>query len=256
MRRTPILSLLLLGALAPTFASASAAQEGGSTGKPPLRASLAACQTGATEEERFAIFTGSMPARRGTVRMAMRFDLYERTGPGGPWRRVSAPDLGRWERSQPLRAGFVWTKRVERLRDGAAYRSVVRLRWYAARGRVQAELRRTTPVCRQPDRRADLEVESLLIAPGPDEATARYTVTVVNTGQSAAGPFGVGVGSAAVDGVRAVFGLAAGERTTVELVAERCSSELAPVTATVDVRDEVDEADERDNSVRKLCGAR
>jgi hypothetical protein len=59
----------------------------------------------------------------------------------------------------------VWTKRVERLRDGAEYRSSVRFRWYASRGRLQSETRRTTPVCRQPDRRADLAVESLAISP-------------------------------------------------------------------------------------------
>jgi hypothetical protein len=194
-----------------------------------------------------------MPAKTGTVRMAIRFDLFERV-PGAAWKRIAAPEFGRWERSQPLRAGFVWTKRVERLRDGAEYRSSVRFRWYAARGRLQSETRRTTPVCRQPDRRADLAVESVAIAPAADGRSARYAVTVVNTGQTAAGPFDVGL-SAASDAVRSVPGLEAGERTTVEVTGAPCTGTDA-VTATADVRDAVDESDERDNAFRRLCGAR
>jgi hypothetical protein len=252
MRRTSLLLLaFLLVALA---SSAFAAQDGVPTERPVLRAALSACQTGATPDERFAIFTGSMPAKPGTVRMAMRFDLSERR-PGGAWKRISAPQFGRWDRSQPLRAGFVWTKRVEHLRDGVEYRSAVRFRWYAARGRLQGESRRTTPSCRQPDRRADLAVESLAITPDADGRTARYAVTVVNTGQSAAGGFDVGIASATADAVRPVAGLEAGGRTTVQLAAESCSS-ADPVVATVDVRDAVDEADERDNAIRQLCGAR
>jgi hypothetical protein len=167
---------------------------------------------------------------------------------------AAAPEFGRWDRSQPLRAGFVWTKRVERLHDGAEYRSSVRFRWYAAGGRLQSETRRTTPACRQPDRRADLSVESLAISPSSDGRSARYAITVVNTGQTAAGPFDVGLSSAG-DAVRSVPGLEAGQRTTVELTGEPCTG-TQTVTATVDVRDAVDESDERDNAFRRLCGAR
>ena len=250
MRRT---SALLLVFLLVALASSASAQDGLPAERPPLRAALAACQTGATPDERFAIFTGSMPAKTRTVRMAMRFDLYERA-PGAAWKRLPAPEFGRWERSQPLRAGFVWTKRVERLRDGADYRASVRFRWYAAGGRLQSETRRKTPPCRQPDRRADLAVESLTITPASDGRSARYAITVVNTGQTPAGPFDVGL-SAASDAVRPVPGLEAGQRTTVELTGEPCTGAEA-VTATADVRDAVDESDERDNAFRRLCGAR
>ena len=251
MRRTSALVLLFL--LVALASSAFAAQDGVPAERPVLRAALTACQTGATPDERFAIFTGSMPARKNTVRMAIRFDLFQRA-PGARWKRIAAPEFGRWVRSQPLRAGFVWTKRVERLRDGVDYRSSLRFRWYGARGRLQSETRRTTAVCRQPDRRADLAVESLTITPASDGRSARYAITVINSGQTAAGPFEVGLSSAS-DAVRSVPGLEAGGRTTIEVVADRCAS-TDPVTATADVRDAVDESDERDNAFRQLCGAR
>ena len=247
MRRTPVLVPLLLLALLPAPAAAEHAGE-----RPPLRAALAACSTGASEDERFAVFTGSMPARKGTRRMAVRFDLQERSGPGASWRRIAAPAFGRWEKSEPGRAGLEWVKRLERLRDGRQYRSVVRFRWYAASGAVQAERRRTTPVCAQPDARADLRVESVGVVPGRDEGTSTYLVTVVNDGQTAAEAFGVAVDAGGEPASRPVPGLAAGERTTVEVVAGRCAAGATAV-ATVDPADAVDEADEADNALRKAC---
>ncbi|HEV2727069.1 MAG TPA: hypothetical protein VGV34_02185, partial [Solirubrobacterales bacterium] len=68
MRRAPFVFLFLV-LLAPAPA---AAQE-----RPKLAATLAACETGPDPEQRFAVFTGSMPAMKGTHHMSMRFDLEE-----------------------------------------------------------------------------------------------------------------------------------------------------------------------------------
>src|SRR5690606_36748050 len=138
----------------PAAAGAFAADE-----RPRPRVALAACSTGATDDERFGVFTASMPALRGTVRTAMRFPLRERT-PGSRWTRVRAAGFGRWERSDPGRAGFVYTKRVERMRRVADYRVVVRFRWEQADGTRRRRVRRS-PVCRQPDPRPDLELASV-----------------------------------------------------------------------------------------------
>jgi hypothetical protein len=119
MRRTFVVVLLLL-VIAPAHVRA---QE-----RPPLRASLAACESGPQAGQRFAVFTASMPALAGTRQMSMRFDLMERRdGARRRWRRLTAPAFGRWDRSkEPGAAGFIYTKRVERLSQAAEYRATVR----------------------------------------------------------------------------------------------------------------------------------
>jgi CARDB len=219
---------------------------------PPLAATLAACQSGSTAEERFAVFTGSMPAMRGTRRMAMRFDLTTRPTGARVWTPVRARGFGRWQRSDPGRAGFVYTKRVERLAQAAWYRVTVRFRWFGASG-VQRTTVRRTPACRQPDQRPDLQVESFAVAPGPDADSRRYVVGVRNAGRTAAGPFEVGLAGLARDAVRSVPALPAGERATVELVAPRCTDGEV-VQVRLDPRGAVEESDERDNAFRWVCG--
>lgn len=255
MRRTPVVFVAYL--LLALGSSASAAEEPPAPGpeRPSLAAALAACGTGATEDERFAVFTGSMPARRGTRAMWMRFDVYERRGRRARWQRLDAPAFGRWERSEPDRAGFVWTKRVERLRDRADYRAVVRFRWYDAAGDLQTRRRRTTAVCRQPDRRADLRVQSVGVLRGPDAATYRYLVTVANTGLLPAGPFDVAVTAGSAHELRAVAGLKPGHLTRVEIVAPQCEPD-ARVVARADVGDAVDEGSERNNAHFQRCPGR
>ena len=214
---------------------------------PPLKASLTSCATGPTAAERHAVFTGSMPAQRGTARMAMRFDLLRRDEGSRRYERVKAAKLGRWERSEPDRAGFIWSKRVERLDDGASYRARIRFRWFDAAGEVQRTAVRRTPVCAQPDQRADLEVGEVAF-----ERDA-YRVTVLNAGATAAGAswLTVAVGRSAGERV-AVPALAPGERATVAVAGEPCGPDRS-VRIVADVRDEVDEADERDNRVVRAC---
>lgn len=243
MRRTPV--LLALSVLA--FPAAGHAAAPGDL--PPLKASLTACATGATAVERHAVFTGSMPAQRGTVRMAMRFDLLRRDEGARAYTRVKAAKLGRWERSEPGRAGFIWSKRVERLEDGASYRARIRFRWFDAAGEIQRSVTRRTPVCAQPDQRADLEVAEVVA-----EGAGAYRVAVVNAGATAAGPsvLTVSVGRSAEQVT--VAALAPGEGTSVAVAGEPCGPER-PVRLVADARREVDEADERDNRVLRACDA-
>jgi hypothetical protein len=249
MRRAPFVVAALLLALCP--ASPAAAQE-----RPPLRASLAACESGAGPAARFAVFTGSMPALAGTQRMSMRFDLMERPDRARRWRRVRAPAFGRWDRSRVAgAAGFIYTKRVERLKEGARYRAVVRFRWLDRRGRVQRSARRTTAVCSQPFQRPNLAVEAVAIAPGPDAATYRYLVTVVNGGRTAASPSRLGLVTDAGDAVREVPALPPGGRTTVELVQRRCT-EGSRLQVTLDLDRAVGESDEGDNASSWPCTGR
>ncbi len=208
MRRTSLLLPLLLLAL-PAAGHAAPAEPGD---LPPLKASVSACSTGAAAADRFAVFTGSMPAQRGTARMSMRFDLLRRVDGSRRYVRVEAAKLGRWERSEPGRAGFIWSKRVERLAGGATYKARIRFRWHDASGDLQREAVRRTPACVQPDQRADLEVADVT-RQGPG-----YLVTVVNAGAVAADASALTL--AVGDGERAsaaVPALAPGGQATVEL---------------------------------------
>ena len=240
MRRTLVPLVLLLAF--PAAGHAAAPDD-----LPPLKASLTSCAAGPAAADRHAVFTGSMPAQRGTARMAMRFDLLRRDEGAREYTRVKAAKLGRWERSEPGRAGFIWSKRVERLADGASYRARVRFRWFDAGGEVQRTAVRRTPACVQPDQRADLEVAEVVA-----EGAGAYRVTVVNAGATAAAPslltVSVGRSTERVD----VGALAPGERTSVTVAGEPCGPDR-PLRLVLDARRAVDEADERDNRVQRRC---
>jgi hypothetical protein len=245
MRRT-LVALLLLG----LAAVPAAAQDTAPAARPALKASLAACSTGAADDQRFAVFTGSMPAYRGTTRMAMRFDLFLRPIGAGDWLPVRGKGLGRWQKSDPGREGFVYTKRVERLLQDYEYRATVRFRWYQS-GTKRPDRVRRTPVCRQPDQRPNLRIEGVAIQPGPDASMRRYVLTVLNDGKTAAEQFEVGLVTTQ-DDVRTVASLPAGERATVEVIAPACPAGER-VSARADVRSAVTEADERDNRFITAC---
>lgn len=253
MRRTlAALFLLALVATVPAFAQDAQPTPGDpSPAPPPLKATLAACSIGATADQRFAVFTGSMPAYRGTKRMAMKFDLFIRPLGAAEWLPVKGKGLSRWQRSAPGRDGFVYTKRVERLLQGNDYRVAVRFRWYQSSGPKRRDRVRRTPVCRQPDQRPNLKIEALRIEPGADSASRKYVLTVVNTGRTAAEAFDVALVTTR-DDVRSVPGLPAGERATVEIAAPSCPAGER-VTAHADVRGAVAESSERDNRFIASC---
>src|SRR3954465_10215539 len=190
MRRLAAIACLLAPLAAP--AAARAARQ-----RPPLRARrrpgpdrarLVACTTGPSAAARRATFTASMPAVAGVARMAMRFDLLQRMHGDAEFARVALPAWGRWERSEPGRTGFIWTKTVRALRAPGAYRARVLFRWYDASGRVVRRARRLTPVCRQPDSRPDLQAGALAVAPGLAANSVTYLLGVRNTGRGGAGP--------------------------------------------------------------------
>jgi hypothetical protein len=251
MRRpTLATAVLTLAALAGAAGPAHAATEKA----PALAARLAACTTGADDASRAAAFTGSMPATSTTKRMMMRFTLQQRVGPGprGSFKKLSVPGWGGWQKSDPGREGFVFTKRVEALTAPAAYRASITFRWLDAEGRVLRTRTRTTAACEQPDPRPDLVLAGVAAAP-VGQATAAYTVSVGNEGHGDADPFAVTV---TVDGVTSdpltLGPLEAGERVTGTLAAPRCAPGSS-ITVTVDVGETVEESVETDDVVQRPC---
>src|SRR4051812_28405250 len=249
-RTTPALAALLAAALAP------AAPAVGATDKAPsLAARVVTCTTGAGDASRAAAFSGSMPAATGTRRMMMRFVLLQRVGasPQGTYRRIAVPGWGGWEKSDPGRRGFVFTKRVEALAAPAGYRASITFRWLDAKGRVQRTTTRTTPVCEQPDPRPDLVLGAFTAAPVGAKAMAAYTISVDNEGHAAADPFAVTV---AVEGTvsdpMTLGPVDAGARVTGTLAAPRCAPG-STVTITIDAAGAVDESVEADDVVQRPC---
>jgi hypothetical protein len=249
MRRLATLACFAAAVSAAAPAGARAAE----SPRPPLRARLASCATGATAPERTAAFTASMPAIEGSARMWIRFDLLQRTVGEAEFAPVRLPAWGRWERSEPGRTGFIYTKRVQALRAPGAYRARVRFRWYAADGRVLRRAQRVTKTCRQPDPRADLRAGELSVAGGLGPAAATYLLTVTNGGRGAAGPFDVVLTTAGMPQAPVrVDGLAAGESRVVSVPGPRCAAG-ATVRFVLDAGAAVEESDEADDVVDRLC---
>jgi hypothetical protein len=247
MRLAPLVLLAVLALAIPALGQEPPAK---------LAASLAACETGEEPGQRFAVFTASMPALRGTHRMAMRFDLQERRGlTRSGFARVEAPKFGRWERSRPGVAGFVYTKRVKRLASGRWYRAAVRFRWADDEGEIQRTTRRVTAVCHQPDRRANLVLDSMGATRSSEPGRQRYLVSIENAGLTPADASTVAVEprpEASFE--RPVPPLAPGERTTVVVEADVCEGSHV-VVVQLDAGRVVDESREDDNRVEQACPA-
>jgi hypothetical protein len=248
MRRPTIIAVLALLALLGGAASAQAAD------KLALSAKQTACTTGADDASRAAAFTGTMPANAQTKRMQMRFVLVQRTGAGpkGAYKRISVPGWGGWEKSDPGRQAFVFTKRVEALTGPAAYRAVITFRWFDAKGHVLRTATRTAPACEQPDPRADLVLAGVDVA-ATGKATAAYTVSIANDGHADAVPFVVTITVGGVVSDPITMGpIVAGDRATGLVGAPKCAPG-STITVTVDVEDAVDEAVESDDTVQRPC---
>ena len=243
-----LLSLaLVVAAATPAVASPSAggSSSSSSSATPPrLAATLTTCDTGSEESDRALAVRGSMPRRRGADRLWMRFDLERRDPRSERWRSVSVRTFGRWEKSRPGVAGFVYRKRVEDLAAPGTYRVVVRFRWRSSSGRTLRAATRTSRVCRQPDPRPDLRVERATLSldgMGLD-------VTVVNAGRSrTTAPTAVVVRHGGVDvAMGSVPVLARDETVRLGLPVPPCGASGA-YDVVVDPADGIDEADERDN---------
>ncbi|MCW3022131.1 MAG: hypothetical protein JWR30_1453 [Conexibacter sp.] len=248
------LLLALLAAAAPAVASTPSpdATTPPPPAKVPLAAKTVACTTGAEPASRAAAFTGSMPAITGARRMQMRFELQQRTGEAGAYKRLDVPGWGGWEKADPGRPGFVFTRRVDALLAPASYRAQITFRWYDRKGHALRTTMRTSTACLQPDARPELVLGGLDIAPkGTDQAF--YTVAVSNDGRSPAAAFTV---TLTVDGTLlpplTLGPLQAGARGQGTIAGPRCSAG-SMVTVTVDAGGTVDESDEADDVVQRPC---
>ena len=247
MRRTLVHGALVLVALGGAAAPARAAAD-----KVALGVKLTSCTIGEDPAHRAATFTASMPRLSGTQRMQMRFRLLQRRGTKGEFKPVSIPSWGGWEKSEPGRPGFIYTKRIDYLVAPAAYKAVVTFRWLDADGHAQRTTTRSAGTCVQPDQRPDL-VLSAFDAGLRDDRTADYVVTVRNDGRTPAEPSTVVL---TVDGralpPATIGALDPGTGQDATITGPRCTPRTM-VTIRVDAADAVDEASEDDDVVQQAC---
>jgi hypothetical protein len=227
MLRTALIATALLLAAPATAAAA------------PASVALTACEP----RERAAEFEARMDQIAGATRMKLRFTLEARKL-GKAWRKVAAPELGGWRAADPQTTRYISSRRVTALVGPASYRTVVRFRWLDADGDVVASARARSRACWQPDHRPNLKLRALSV-----EGGSTYAVLVANTGRSESGVFDLEITGLPAQVVQSI---APGGEALVEVDGPACERG-APLTATADPLDLIDERSERDNALTGSC---
>jgi hypothetical protein len=193
-----------------------------------------------------ATFEGQVAQVRKGAKMQLRFTLQAATPDAPKFRKISADGFGQWITAPSSARRYTYDKTVQALLVPASYRVAIDFRWRSGSKTIRSE-RRLSPVCRQPDLRPDLLLRNVRAD------RDGYVAVVVNRGKQPAGAFdvdfqrnGKSVGSTRVTGV------APGQVVNVFLPGPRCGEGEA-LTAVVDSRSEVDEADEDNDSFKASC---
>jgi hypothetical protein len=111
---------------------------------------LEQCVSAGVQAERSATFVSQMVATAATQKMAMKIVLEERTRGEAEYHAVPGPGFGVWRPSEPGVKIYKYVKQVTNLAAPAVYRTTVKFRWAADKGKVikRAELRSSR--CFQP----------------------------------------------------------------------------------------------------------
>jgi hypothetical protein len=235
-----LMIIVVLGALGAQSASASAPSGTAASSTGPagatqtLSATLTACHGDPAAVNRYAIFASQMTAIPGAVTMAVNFQLDERKGSAAGFVPVSAPGFGVWVSSQPGIGIYTYNHEVTALPAPAAFRVLVRARWFDRRHHVIRKDELVSPVCVQTLTTPNLAVGALTRTAGAAAGSLLYSVVVRNDGNAAAGPFQVSLNLGGVALPPAgVSGLAAGAKQVVEFTGPRCAAG-STLTASAD----------------------
>lgn len=259
-------------AIVPAGSASASARAPRATGVQEPRAQLLrpACTRALAPANRSISVQAVMRPLAGTQRLQLKFDLLERPTPpaggstGTPSQTgVHAGDLGSWiSPANPTlgqRPGDLWrlNKAVFNLDAPAQYRLRVTFRWLGANGQVLGTAVRLSPLCRQPELRPDLLVQSLTVAPDPVHPRLyQYTAVIADNGATGAGPFQVlfTPGDQAPPVIRTVTFLGAHQKREMTFEGTACDP-ADPPTLTVDSADQIDDYDRTNNEMTALCPA-
>src|SRR5436305_852701 len=160
---SPKLKLVALVCVAATVPAVAVAPAPAASARPP-RAELGnfVCQRAVDPPAREVAVTATMRPVSGTERMALKFMLERRTPRRHRFTVLHGRGLDSWEYPDPPTLGQlpndVWNliHKVVNLAGPASYRFRVLFRWTGTGGRVLSQAARLSPVCHQPELRADL----------------------------------------------------------------------------------------------------
>jgi len=255
-----MVALLVVLALLLAAAPASAA----TVPDAPAGARLVSCHRSPSIDQRTAVVGAWMRPLPTGRRLAVRIDLYQRN-PGEHWMlRSDVPGLGTWTTPSDAGVGsrtgdvFKYRQAVGRLVVPAAYRFHVAFRWLDAEGAIVHEAALTTGVCRQPDQRPDLVLDSVTASPSPrGGGLVRYAVTLSNEGR---GPLAQATIAATFPGeatpglhLRDVRQLAPGRTVLIRFTGPGCAAGGQPAAFLADPSNAVEEADETNNALSATC---
>ncbi|HEX3978700.1 MAG TPA: CARDB domain-containing protein [Solirubrobacteraceae bacterium] len=198
----------------------------------------------------------------GTRRMAMRFELLQRT-PGLPVQEVSGGDLGVW-RTPPNPTlgqlpGDVWRlqKSVYNLEVPFTYQFRVSFRWTGLHGKVLGTATRYTRSCGQRELRPDLTVTSITVSAITGHPNKElYTAVIANQGLTGAGPFQVlfAPGDTSAPTTDTITFLGPGKTRTLSFTGPLCDT-ANPPTVSADAASQVDDFDRTNNVMSATCPA-
>lgn len=228
---------------------------------PHARLTAYVCQTALDPASRAISITAVMRPVTGTEKMAMRFQLLKRTK---RWSRpvpLTGTDLNTWltPKSPTLgsRPGDRWVVKhpVVDLAGPDFYRFKVSFRWTDAAGHVIGKATRSSAMCFQSERRPDLEVAQIQVAPAPQHpGQDGYVATIRNVGKTTSEPFTVQFadGSSLTSPPKSEGPLRAHQARNVRFLEPPCSAS-APATITVYPQNPVDDANPSNNSAMTTC---
>ena len=247
---------MIAGVIALAVGSATVAL---AAGQAPVRLRHFVCQRAPDPAARGVSVTAVMRPVPGTGKLAMRFQLLKRTRRYGhavsllggglrTWITPNDPTLG----SQP---GDRWVLKhpVVDLAGPAYYQFRVEFRWSDTSGHQIERAARNSPVCFQPELRADLVVSSIQTYGLPaDPGQDAFAATIRNTGKTAAGPFEVQLSDNGVVKNKTVTQLDSHRHVVVHFTGPACGAS-APATITADPTSQIDDANRSNNAMQTSC---
>jgi hypothetical protein len=256
MRRFVVAGLVALVAGSGAVALAAAVP-------PRARLTSFVCQTALDPAERAISVTAVMRPLPGTGKMAMRFQLLKRTKRFSRPVALTGSDLNSWltPKNPTLgsRPGDRWVVKhpVVDLAGPDFYRFKVAFRWSDSSGKVIGTAVRTTRLCFEPERRADLEVLGIQVAAlAGDPGFDSYHAVIRNTGKTASGPFQVQFsdGVPADTMTKTVPQVPPHHQRVAYFKAPACSAS-APATITADPDHLVDVSSRTNSSMMTTCAS-
>jgi hypothetical protein len=219
------------------------------------------CQKALDPPARAFSATAVMRPIKGTAHMQLEFQLEVSTTTASAFTDLPGTGLGTWL-SPPnpnlgQRPGDIWVLHhpVANLSAPAFYRFTISFRWLGASDQVLKTVTDVTRVCKQPELRPDLAVQSFTATPVAGHPNVdTYTAVIVNQGGGPAKDFELQFTDGPKVVTRTIAALGKGATRTITLGGPLCTA-AAPPTLVVDPTGAIDDSNRANNTATATCPA-